>query len=253
MSISQKQTMINACAAMGFALLVGAAPQVVEAMRPDWERSGRFLGLDKAGMEYFKLEIISTQSRRIGSVTLTSKRELETPYLGRRYTGGATSFSGEMTSGHAGELVGNYPPTTLRVFRQNGPHEGTLFIEVEKQGDEWIGNFFDVDGTTTDGLVLTQDYRLGGIGSSMGNITRVCRVGPPSESNYICIESHQPYDLLLTGQREPAVCHDRTFPGRYSHLSPESCEDELEDFYCNSEKKKPRYLYGISCEKPESD
>ena len=222
MSRSQKQTMINACAAMGFALLVGAAPSVVEAKPVSRED---FFGIDKAGMEYFMLTLRTTGNSRKGAVYFdSSSKTLETPYLGRRYTGGATWFRGELTF------------ETFRVFRENGPYQGTLFIEVEKRGAEWSGNFFDIDGTTTGELVLTQDYA-----ATHGlRISRVCLSSP---SYYVC-EARRPYG---------AVCHDRTFPGRYSHLSPESCEDELEDFYCNSKRKEPKWLVKQYCEKPESN
>ena len=209
---------------IGVALLASISPSSVEA-RPSSDED--FFGIDKAGMEYFELTLHTTGNRRIGPVTFNTRSQaLEAPYLGRRYTGGATQFRGELTF------------KTFRVFRENGPHEDTLFFEVEARGNEWAGNFFDVDGTTTGELVLTQDYSR-----TAHRITRVCRVGIASSSYYVC-ESRRPYRN---------VCHDRTFPGRYSHLSPKSCEAELEDFYCNSKKDRPQWLVERYCEKPGSD
>lgn len=166
MSRKKKQTMMTACAAIGFALLVVAAPSVVEA-KP-WSREN-FFGIDKAGMEYFMLTLRTTGGSRRGTVYFDgSGAGLETPYLGRRHTGGATWFSGELTF------------ETFRVIRKNGPYQGTLFIEVEKRGHEWSGNFFDIDGTTTGELVLNQDYAKAPLGH---RVVRVCRT---SLSRYFC-------------------------------------------------------------------
>ena len=214
--------MVRVCSVICFALLAGVAPSVTKGNPSSRED---FFGIDKAGMEYFELTLRSTGNRRVGTVYFdSSSKPLEAPYLGRRYTGGATRFRGEITF------------NTFRVFRVNGPYEDTLFIEVERRGDEWAGNFFANDGTTTGELVLTQDWARG----PLFRITRVCRSTP---SYYICGARH-PYR---------AVCHDRTFPGRYSHLSLESCEAELKHFYCSSKKEQPQWLVKQYCETPESD
>ena len=157
------------------------------------------------------MEFSGSQEKRVGYVTFGS------PYAARRYLG-ADRFDGYMT---------------FKTFTVKRHDDKSVVMSATPGKNGWEGFFYDQEGNQDGQFIATKDYdhrRVKALWYICGGIAtpRVADLG----ELYVQCNGFPPFDL------NKFECKGRRFPGKFSHLTRESCEDELSAWDNEAWKRK---------------
>ena len=172
----------------------------------------RYLVIDLTSMDYFWLNFNGSDEKRVGPVTFN----YNSAYGARRYIGtndGQPAFTGYLSV------------KTFTVKRDDGSTvmEGTREKIARKQ-DSIEGYFYDTSGSQAGQFIATTDYD-----SRNTELHYICGSGLAKE-RYFCAEHVLRRDL--------GTCRVKTFPGKFSHLNKESCENELKSWQADEKARE---------------
>ena len=169
-----------------------------------------YLAIDLRSMDYFWLNVSEGKGITHKSVGVTFN--YKSAYMARRLVGDEKFFG----------MGGYVTPTTLKIYREGGFLEGELFMLGTPSKGGWEGYFYDENGNQDGRFIATTDFDY-----SNKALWYICG----REENYRCTG-------MLRGARGHQECQGRGFPGKFSHLTIESCEDELKSWQVDEKARE---------------
>ena len=171
----------------------------------------RYLAIDLRSMDYFWMEFSGSQEERLGYVTFNRtadhRYEYGSAYAARRYVG-AGKFEGYMS---------------IKTFTVKRHADKSPLMSATATPTGWEGFFQDENGDQDGRFIATTDFDR-----SRRSLWYICG----DAKSYRCVATGMP------GYSPTQECKGRGFPGKFSHLTRESCEDELKSWQADKKARQ---------------